>query len=190
MFCLTCEELSFYIICETCQDTLLKPSLFKRELEEDFFVYSFYSLDELEDLLNAKYYFYGDRVLNILAKLSFTKFSKEFFYTKEVLAIGLDDHTRHEFSHTAILSHSLQSTYIKPLYNKLNAQNKVKYAGKDLEYRLKHPRKFSLKDLRNQTLILVDDIVTTGTTLKEARHICKRAKNDVLFALTLADAKY
>lgn len=189
MFCLTCEELSFCIICETCQDTLLRPSLFRREIEDGFFVYSFYSLDELEDLLNSKYYFHGDRVFNILAKLSFSKFAREFFYTQEVLAIPIDDHTRHEFSHTAILAHAMKSPYLKPIYNKLKASNKIKYAGKDLEFRLKNPRKFTLENIKNETLILLDDVITTGTTLKEARKTCLKNNNEILFALTLADAK-
>ncbi len=189
MFCISCDEFSFSIICETCQDTLLRPNLFRREIEEGFFVYSFYSLEELEDLLNSKYYFHGDRVFNILAKLSFSKFAREFSYTQEVLAIPIDDHTRHEFSHTAILAHNMKSSYIKPIYNKLKANNKIKYAGKDLDFRLKNPRKFTLKNIQNETIILLDDVITTGTTLKEARKVCLKNNNDILFALTLADAK-
>ncbi len=73
MLCLACKNLSFQIICKDCQKNLLKPSFHKRELEDGFFNYSFYSLSELEDLLNSKYYFFGDKVFNILAKLSFEK---------------------------------------------------------------------------------------------------------------------
>ncbi len=189
MKCITCDTWSFSIICENCQKTLLKPSLYKRQLDEDFYVYSFYSFDELEELLTSKYYFHGDRVLNILARLTFGEFSKLFYYPEQTFAIGIDDHTRHDFSHTAILSRHLDSKHITPLYNSLKATNKIKYAGKDLEFRQKNPRKFKLKNLSSKPIILVDDLVTTGTTLLEAKKCCKKSKNEVLFALTLADAK-
>ncbi len=189
MKCITCENWSFSIICKICQKNLLAPSLFKRQLDENFNVYSFYSFEELETLLPSKYYFHGDRVLNILAKLSFAQFAKQFNYSQEVLALGIDDHTRHDFSHTAILSKHLHCEFIKPAYNKLRPTRIVKYAGKDLEFRQKNPRKFKLHGIHNQPIILVDDLVTTGTTLLEAKKVCEKHGNEVLFALTLADAK-
>lgn len=188
MKCLLCENWSLSIICKTCQTTLLSPSLYKRELDDGTKVFSFYSVEELEDLLNSKYYFFGDRVLNILAKLSFSKFAKIFTFTNEVLAIPIDDHTRHEFSHTAILANSLKSNFIKPKFNTLKATNYIKYAGKNLEYRLKNKRDFQ-SSLYNKTIILVDDIITTGTTIKEAIKVCEKNKNEVLFTICLADAK-
>ena len=93
MLCLTCKNLSFQIICKDCQANLLIPSFHKREIEDGFFNYSFYSLSELEDLISSKYYFHGDRVFNILAKLSFAKFAQNFSFTNEVYAIPIDDHT-------------------------------------------------------------------------------------------------
>lgn len=138
MKCLSCESLSFQIICKKCQNTLLKPSFYKRELQKDFYNYSFYSYSEIEDLITSKYYFHGDRIFNILAKLSFKKFADNFVFDQIVYSIGIDEHTRHEFSQTAILSKHLKSNHIKPLYNQLRATNIVKYAGHDLEYRLKH----------------------------------------------------
>lgn len=189
MYCLTCDSLSFSIICSSCQKNLLRPSLHKRQITEDFCVYSFYSFDELEDLLLSKYYFHGDRVLNILAQLTFSKFAREFYFDTPVLALPLDDHTRHDFSHTAILARHLNSSSITPKYNSLKATKHVKYAGKDLDFREKNPRKFVLKETSKKSLILVDDLVTTGSTLTQAYKVCKKHKNNVLFALTLADAK-
>ena len=189
MKCIVCENWSLFIICKKCQKKLLNPGFYKRQLDEDFYVYSFYSFNELENLLTSKYYFHGDRVFNILAKLTFSKFAQSFNYTNDVLAVGVDDHTRHDFSHTAILTKHLKSRYIQPKYNSLKAKNPVKYAGRDLEFRQNNPRKFQLKNVNNQSLILVDDLVTTGTTLLEARKVCKKNNNEVLFALCLADAK-
>ena len=107
MLCITCKNLSLQIICKDCQKNLLSPSFHKREIEEGFFNYSFYTLSELEDLISSKYYFHGDRVFNILAKLSFAKFAQNFTFTNQVLAIPIDDHARHDFSHTAILARTM-----------------------------------------------------------------------------------
>ncbi len=189
MLCLTCKNLSFQIICKDCQNNLLIPSFHKREIEDGFFNYSFYTFSELEDLISSKYYFYGDRVLHILAKLSFAKFAQNFDFPAQILAIPIDDHTRHDFSHTAILAHHLKSKNIIPKYNCLKATNIVKYAGKDLEFREKNPRKFQVSNLAYQTTILCDDLITTGATIKQAKKALEKQKNQVLFSLTLADAK-
>ncbi|RXJ66985.1 phosphoribosyltransferase [Halarcobacter ebronensis] len=188
MKCLSCEQLSFSIICKKCQANLLQPSFYKRELEPNFFNYSFYGFSEIEEFLTSKYYFHGDRVYNILAKLSFKKFASNFSFDEVVYSIGIDEHTRHDFSQTAILSHHLKSKFIKPLYGRLKATNIIKYAGKDLEFRQKNKRKFKTT-LENKKIILVDDLVTTGTTILEAKKVLEKKGNKVLFSLTLADAK-
>lgn len=189
MLCLTCKNLSFQIICKDCQTNLLTPSFHKREIEDGFFNYSFYSLSELEDLISSKYYFHGDRVFNLLAKLSFAKFASNFTFTSQVFAIPIDDHTRHDFSHTAILAKHLNSQFITPKYNSLKATNIVKYAGKDSEFRQKNPRKFEVTNITNQMTILCDDLITTGATIKQAKKALEKKNNQVLFSLTLADAK-
>lgn len=188
MKCLSCSNLSFQIICKTCQENLLTPSFHKRELELDFYNYSFYSFSEIEEFITSKYYFHGDKVFNILARLSFKKFAQNFDFDEIVYSIGIDEHTRHEFSQTAILSRHLKSKNIKPLYNQLKATNIVKYAGHDLEFRKKNKRKFKTS-LSNKKIILVDDLITTGTTILEAKKTLEKKNNQVLFSLTLADAK-
>lgn len=189
MICLTCKNLSFQIICKTCQNNLLQPSFHKREIEDGIFNYSFYTLSELEELINSKYYFYGDLVFDILAKLSFEKFAKNFDFNDKVVAIPIDDHTRHDFSHTAILAKHLKSKIITPKYNTLKATNIVKYAGKSLEFREKNPRNFKVTNISNQLTILCDDIITSGATIKEAKRALEKKNNQVIFSLTLADAK-
>ncbi|WP_202601852.1 hypothetical protein, partial [Vibrio toranzoniae] len=121
-----CDRLSFSIICKNCQNTLLEPNFYKKELDKDFFVYSFYDYKDLEDLIQSKYHFYGDRVFNTLAKLSFKKFALNFTFTHTILALPIDDNTRHDFSQTAILCKHLKSHFIKPVFNTLKATNIVK----------------------------------------------------------------
>ena len=183
MKCTSCDKISFYILCKTCQDTILKPNFYKKELEKDFFVYSFYDYKDLEDLIQSKYYFHGDRVFNTLAKLSFKKFADNFKFTYPILAIPIDDHTRHDFSQTAILTRHLKNPYIKPIYNTLKSTNTVKYAGKDLDFRQKNPRKFKYTGPKNCDVIIIDDVITTGTTILEAKNTLKKENVNVLYAL-------
>lgn len=188
MRCISCEYFSLKIICNKCQKKFLEPSFYKREIEKDFFVYSFYNYDDIKEFLNTKYEFYGDRIYTILAKLAFEKFSKNFYYKDKVYSIAIDDHTRDTFSHTSILSKSLYSDFIIPIHNTLKATNIVKYAGKDLEFRQTNERNFKYIGKTNLQVILVDDIVTTGTTIREAKKVLLKHKCEVLFALTLTDA--
>ena len=188
MRCLLCQSLSFQIICDDCQKTILIPSFFKREVSKDFYVYSFYKIDEVKELINSKYEFYGDRVFKILARLSFGKFGKNFQYPNNIYAIPIDDHTRHEFSHTAILAKELHSTNIISMHNILSAQNRVKYAGKNLTFRKNNKRDFICKNCKNKQVILVDDLVTTGSTMLEAKEILEKNNCEVLFGLCISDA--
>lgn len=189
MRCFTCQSLSFQAICKDCQESFLVSTFHKRELQSDFFVYSFYKFDEVKELLNTKYQFYGDRVFKILTKNCMKKFALNFFFTNKVFAIPIDDHTFHQFSQTAILAKSLKSQYIKPIFNTLKATKRVKYAGKNLEFRRKNKREFVYKGESNIQVILVDDVVTTGLTILEAKECLEQNGCEVLFALTLSDAK-
>lgn len=186
MKCISCDKFSFRIICKACQSILLVPNFHKKELEKDFFVYSFYEYIEIEDFIQSKYYFHGDRIFNILASLSFKKFSLNFNFNEKIYAIPVDDHTRHDFSQTAILAKHLKSQFINPIYNTLKASNIVKYAGKDLEYRQKNKRRFIYKGPKNCCVILVDDLITSGSTILEAKKALEKQNVKVLFALTLA----
>jgi competence protein ComFC len=190
MRCIACEKLSYQMICKSCQENYFVPVFNKRELSKDFFVYSFYEYDAVKEFLNSKYEFYGDRIYNILGSLSFAKFAKNFEFIEIVDALAIDDHTRHDFSHTAILTKHLKSKYIMPKINLLKAKNEIKYAGKTLKFRKENPRDFVYSGLKNKNIILVDDIITTGTTLLEAKKVLENVGCKVLFALTLSDAKF
>ncbi|EDP7060847.1 ComF family protein, partial [Campylobacter jejuni] len=62
-------------------------------------------------------------------------------------------------------------------------------SGKSLEFRQKHKRNYKLLKTIQEPVILVDDIVTTGSSLLEAKKVLEENKISVLFALVLADAK-
>lgn len=142
MRCFSCEKLSFHTICKRCRQTYLQPSFFKRKLDDDFFVFSFYEYDQIKELLNAKYHPYGDKIYKILADLAFKKFAQNFQYNIFLQSINIENKNIQDFSHTAILSKALNSSHIQSIYRQLQAQNHIKYAGKSLDFRKNNPRDF------------------------------------------------
>ncbi len=170
----------------------MQPNITKRIIDGDFEVYSFYKYSDIAPLIKTKHRFIGASIYNILAKNSFRKFALA-FSTKEdnnrPYALGIDDRVDSGYSHTAILAKALKSKNIKPIFGKLRAKNRVNYSGQTLEYRLSHPRDFKYTFKQDVELILIDDIITTGTTLKEAKNVIEKSGAKALFALTLADAK-
>lgn len=87
------------------------------------------------------------------------------------------------------MAKALNSSEIKPIYNALRANSDVKYSGKSLKFRLQNKRDFKILKKINKPVILVDDLITTGSTMKEAFKVCQKAGINALFGLTLADAK-
>ena len=187
--CITCERLSWTIICQICQRQFLKPQIKARTLACGIQVFSFYDYEELKFLLKTKYQFIGNKIFKILAANAFKSFAKNFNLKQRVFAIPLDDCVKKGYAHSAILAHALKSKFIKPLYHQLISSNQVKYAGKSLEYRLRQPRQYNYLGVNNIQVILCDDLVTSGLSLSEAKTILLAHKVQVLFALCLCDAK-
>jgi len=187
MKCLMCETLSHKHICSSCQEKFLTPSIYKRSLSNGIEVISFYKYSEIKELLFTKHTDLGFYIYEVLATLSFKKFAQNFAFEEMIVSVAIDDKVSSGYSHTAILNHQLQSQSITPLNAKLRATNAITYAGKSREYRLLHPRDFKLKNFREKNVIVIDDIVTTGSTLFQATELLKRSDKEVLFCLTLCD---
>jgi len=151
-------------------------------------IVSFYYYDEIEFLIKYKYHPFGSRVFKLLAKNSFKLFSQ--VYKEKVYSISIDDNVKKGYSHTAILNHALKSKYITPLYKKLLSKNDVSYAGKDLKFRMNNPRNFVYTGPKNIDVILVDDVVTTGITLNEAKKVLKENNVNVIFSMVLTDKRW
>jgi len=183
-----CESLSFTHICSSCEEIFLKPSLYKRKLSNGIQVISFYKYREIKELLHTKHTDLGYYIYNILAQNSFKKFAEEFSYPNVISSVAVDDKPNSLYSHTAILSKALQSPFIEPIHAVLRAQNSVSYSGKSREFRLLNPREFRVKKFDAKELILVDDIITTGSTLSQAVEAMQKENKEILFCLTLADA--
>jgi len=188
MRCLLCENFSLtQHICRSCQEQFLRPSLYKRNIVAGIEVFSFYKYEEIKALLFTKHTALGYHIYKLLAKLSFQQFSQNFSWNEDVVSIGIDDRVKSDYSHTAILNKALSAKGIQPLFSQLQAQNTLSYSGKSKMYREANPRDFILKRFQEKEVILVDDIITTGTTLREAIKKLTQAKKRILFCLTLTD---
>ena len=188
MRCLLCENLSFSHICPSCQEIFLSPSIYKRKILNNIEVISFYKYSEVKKLLYTKHTDLGFYIYSILAKKSFKEFANNFKFDENVAAIAIDDHAKNGYSHTAILNKELKSDIITPYYNNLRAKSKVSYSGKTKEFRLLNPRNFEFQNVKENNIILVDDIITTGSTLTQAVQTIKRSSKSIMFCLTLTDA--
>jgi len=187
MRCYSCHKISFQTFCTSCQKNLLQPTVFKRTFGT-LEVYSFYKYQNIEDLLLTKHTPQGFILYKALAKLSFEPFMKAFMKhdEREIYVIGIDENVKSGYAHVALLTRAMKHQNVKIQHAKLMAENKVNYAGKPLQFRLENPRAFVYRGVQNIQAILVDDIVTTGTTLQEAQKVLKEKGVEVLFALTLA----
>jgi competence protein ComFC len=169
---------------------LLRPTVSRRKIGA-LEVISLFRYSTIEPFLLTKHTPVGHRIYRYLGKQYVVPFLLNFTaQTEEPFAlIGVDEHVRHGYAHTAVLYHAMRHPAIQKLHGSLLANRRVKYAGKTLQYRLEHPRDFRYKGAENLDAILIDDIVTTGLTLQEAQRKLMDANINVLFALTLADAQ-
>jgi len=190
MRCLSCHRLSIATFCTKCQERLLKPTVTKRTLN-GLEVYSFFKYQNIQDLLLTKHTPQGFKVYKALAKLSFKLFIKNFMKNNgsKIYIVGVDESVKSGYSHVALLTHEMREQNVTVLPAKLMSKNRVNYSGKSFQYRLENPRAFEYSGAKNVEVILVDDIITTGTTLKEAREVLVQNGVEVLFALTLADVE-
>ena len=177
-------------ICKECRENLFAPTVKKRKIGT-LDIYSFYRYSTIEMFLLHKHQPEGYRIFRDLADMTLKPFMQNFTLEikNPVFIIGIDEKAKDGYSHVAAMTHRMKSSLSKPLHAALLSQNDVNYAGKSLQYRLNHPRDFIYNGPENIEAILVDDIVTTGITLQEAQITLKRRNIDVLFALTLADAR-
>ena len=188
MFCAFCKSFTLKTFCKICSQILSEPNPVSRELE-GFKIYSFYGYSEIKELIHAKHQMHGLFIYKNLAKFAFAQFAKSFSFPEQIYALPIDDRVHNGYSHTAILANELRAKNLKPIFHALHATSEVSYSGKDLNYRRNNPRNFKILKKIAAPVVLVDDIITTGTTILEARDTLKKVGVDVLFALVLADAR-
>ena len=173
--CLFCSNFTFSPICSHCLKELKTPPKFCRE--GNYFY--FFRYEEIEPVLKLKYTSLGSWGLAQLASVTFKLFPPLPF---PVYSIPIDPIPHRGFSHTAVLAKALP---FKPIFG-LVAQNRVSYAGKSRRFREENPRKFLYRGKRGIKGVVVDDLITTGTTFKEAVEVLERGEVEVLFGIFLA----
>ena len=190
MRCLSCHNLSFRAICRNCRKRLFVPTIGKRKVGT-LDVVSFYRYSTIESLLLLKHRPEGYRLFGELAEMTLKPFIDNFtaHIDDTVHIVGIDEQVRNGYSHVASMTRKLKGVRSKPLHAVLLSRSRVNYAGKTLQYRLDNPRNFHYRGGSGIDAILVDDIVTTGLTLQEAQKTLTENGVNVLFALTLADAR-
>ena len=151
-------------------------------------MHSFYTYDEIESLLLTKHTDLGYYLYKIMAECSFRPYAKTIEAGDTIAVVGVDDHVRHGYSHTALLARAMKHNRLQPRHAVLRDCSGHRYSGKDFQYRLTHPRDFRLRPFPEANVILVDDILTTGLTLTQAAEALETAGKTVLFCLTLAAA--
>lgn len=190
MRCFSCHQLSFKSICKTCQNTLFIPNI-KTLKVGSLDVISFFRYSEIEDFLHTKHKTEGFRVYKSLANITLKPFMEEFISgdDSKVYIVGIDEVVKSGYSHVSVLTKSMKTQSSTPLHSSLIAKNQVSYSGKDLEFRLGNPREFTYSGPKNIDVILVDDIMTTGTTLHEAYSLLESLNVNVMFALVVANVE-
>jgi len=170
---------------------LLQPTVSKRTFGS-LDVYSFFKYQNIEDLLLTKHTPQGFKLYKALAQLSFKPFMQKFMHedSRTIYVVGIDENIKSGYAHVALLTHEMKAKNVKVQHAKLMARNLESYSGKTLQFRLENPRDFVYKGKKEVEVILVDDIVTTGTTLQEAAKVLKQNGVNVLFALTLASVAW
>lgn len=188
MRCYVCESFSISPLCKRCKIEILTPNPEIRTLECGLKVLSFFAYTDIDTLLKTKHTPVGHAMYKILSQALFTPFKKAFSYPRPVSVLPIDDKVKQNYSHTAIMTHYLHSKLLKTAYNHLQAKNSVTYSQQSLAYRKANPRNFSYKKAQHDEVILVDDIVTTGSTLCEAKKKVENGDQEVILAVVFADA--
>jgi len=193
MRCLICGSLSLKHICNKCQREFLTPRVYKQYVDE-MVVISFFKYSEIDFLLKTKNSYVGSYILKILTQNSIKTFINGNSFDKlgdHVGIVPIDDRPSEAgYSHTALISKQIENQTFKPCFNTLRANNDVKYQGQSREFRENNSREFHFNQQKCKypTMILVDDIITTGSTFRQAkREIYNHYdKFHIFFGVTLA----
>ncbi len=140
----------------------------------------------MQDVI-AKWKYRGDYILGTAFKQDFIRsFSKRFSFLKKealLVPIPLSKERMHErgFNQAKVLAEFLP----RPCEDILTRVDSEKQSKKSREERIYTANPFNLTKIVNKPVILVDDIYTTGTTLRHAGTILKAHGCPEVYALTL-----
>lgn len=179
--CLKCSKSNIENICNDC-------NAWKNEhddvLDKNISVYSY---DEQIKEMIAKWKYRGDYELGFAFEREFLKkftqtFKKE-LNSYVIVPIPLSEEREIErcFNQASMLAHFLDSKVLTPL----SRTHSEKQSKKTRAERLLAENPFILHEPIKKTVILVDDIYTTGTTIRHAATLLKSKGTPNVFSYTL-----
>jgi len=140
-------------------------------------------------LAHTKYCNLGHKIYKTLCKICKDEFEKAFSVEERIYLIPIDDVPKRGYSQNGIFANEFKNKNLIPLYRSLRAKNGINYAGKNLEFRKANKKDFQYLGKSGIDAILLDDIVTTGQTMLQAREILRKNGVNPLFGLTIFDAR-
>lgn len=188
MKCIVCEELSLKLVCKSCDlSILLTPK--KRYYADGFAVFSFYEYQAIEFLLKSKYHLIGSRIYKFLSQKAHNYFKAINSDFSGVYSVGIDDRVQSYYSHSGVILKAFAKSFT-PLFGTLQARNDIHYAGRSLQYRQSHKKGFVYSGKSGIDAVIIDDVITSGASIDEARRVLSESGVNVLFALVLSDARF
>ncbi|GAA0589753.1 comF operon protein ComFC [Virgibacillus siamensis] len=178
--CEKCSRLSSKSICDDCR-------WWKEHKDPLMFNYSIFQYNERMQEMVARWKYRGDYCLGEAFRKQFRNgFRQSFsFLTKQAVAVPIPlSHERlmeRGFNQAELLSRFLPV----PTRNALSRVHGEKQSKKTRYERITAINPFRLSMAVDKPVVLVDDIYTTGTTLRHAASILKDGGSTEIYALTL-----
>jgi len=180
------------ILCQECLRRINYPTLKK---SNNIFAATDYNDEIIKRAIWALKYRKVKQLAKHLAELIYLRLSPEIKFSTVVIPVPLSKNRFRErgFNQAELIARHLAGKISAPILNDVLVKIKEtpsQVSIKDKKERLENLNEaFAVKnaeEIKNKNVILVDDVSTTGTTIREARKILKNAGAKKVFALVVA----
>lgn len=199
--CTNCQEKLSFIkkqICEACgrptdakicEDCLHWQSIYKNKEQLDPLKYnrSIYIYNDFMREIIVKWKYQGDYELGNIFRDMFRKYFSQYFsmLPKDAIIVPIplsEERKRERAFNQAFMLASFLPWKVEDI---LTREHREKQAKKSRLERMLGDNPFSLIKPLNKTVVIVDDIYTTGTTLRHAAELLKKNGCPVVYSYTL-----
>ncbi|MEN2768729.1 ComF family protein [Ornithinibacillus xuwenensis] len=180
--CQKCSRITDDKVCKDC----LWWEEYSRQDDPIDFNYSVFTYNNMMKAIIAKWKYRGDYQLGYVFQKPFTEHFRKVFTTKKgaiVVPIPLSEERINErcFNQAMMLASFLPFEMVE-LLSRIHGEKQSK---KSRYERLSTQNPFIIKESVNKPVILVDDIYTTGTTLRHAAELLKKNGCPIIYTYTL-----